>query len=229
MAHSENAAQIARMHESAKKIFFFGDHQSGKSSIVQKLMGHQDATSQSKYEESFWKVYLVEQQPHIINIIDTGSLCSPLAMQRFGSAVDCAFVLVYACDNERSFKTVERVQAQIRSLRCANSVPPMIIVCNKTDSLSNKNPQLPRLVVTQELAVKTEWGVDFVHVSARTGYGVCELAWILLQRVFNTQLDFDGLCAENSPDVSNWKKIWNFLTCQSSTPLPLLTPLAGFE
>lgn len=185
-----------------KKIFIFGENGTGKSAIVQKLIGHHHPTTPSKMEESHWKVYQVGRESHVLNIVDTGSFSSPLAIRRMCHDKDCAFVLVYSLNDERSFETVERIQSQIKNYRFGKALPPIIIVCNKVDTMSSKNRKPPHVVITQELMVKMDWEMDFVALSAKTGFGISVLAQVVLQRLFN--MEFHGECSSEILTHTPW-------------------------
>jgi GTPase SAR1 family protein len=203
---------------SSKKVFVFGDCQCGKTAIVHMLIGQtQPQTSSSKQEECYWKYYFADKTPYQINIIDTVSYRSPLALQRIGTATDCVFVLEYAHEDIRSFNTVERLQTQIKSLRLKINVPPIIVVCNKVDCIASNSAPMSDTVASQELTVKMDWDVDFVPVSTKTGFGMGKLARLLLQCVFDMRIDIDDFCFEFVPNPSKWNKIMRWIRGNNHT------------
>ncbi|POW17197.1 hypothetical protein PSTT_00668 [Puccinia striiformis] len=181
------------------KIVLLGDGGVGKTTLIiqlclNKFMDGYDPT----IEDSYRKHLIIDEQPCILEILDTAGQVLSTAYCPFVNAdlqsivryfgcrgVYCfegsvdtegeGFVLVYSITARSTFERIERFRSQILRVKDTESMP-IILVGNKADKVNERE-----VGEDEGLACARKMGCDFVETSAKTRLNV-EAAYFNLIR-----------------------------------------------
>ncbi|KAF8854404.1 putative small G-protein Ras2, partial [Acephala macrosclerotiorum] len=146
----------------AYKLVVLGDGGVGKTAmVIQLTLKHFIETYDPTIEDSYRKVLIVDNQPCILEILDTAGQeeFTPL---RANWIRECeGVVLVYSVDKRSTFDGLRRLHSQILSFKDVDKFP-VLIVGNKSDRVTERE------VSTQEgFQLAFFLGCEFTESSAK--------------------------------------------------------------
>lgn len=158
------------------KLVVVGGGGVGKSALTIRFIQEQFVDEYDPtIEDSYRKQCIVDQEPALLDVLDTAGQEEYAAMREQYMGCGEGFVLVYAINSRTSFEEMQTFVAQIKLVKDSHQVP-MVLVGNKCDLESE------RVVSTLEGKEQARIiGCEFLESSARSWLNV-EAAYYLLVR-----------------------------------------------
>jgi len=163
------------------KIVVLGDGGVGKTALtIQLCLNHFIEAYDPTIEDSYRKHAVIDDQPCLIEILDTAGQEEYTALRDQWIREGEGFLLVYSITSRATFERVERFRAQIARVKDVEGVP-IILVGNKADRANERE------VSREEAqAMARKLGCDLIETSAKTRSNL-ELAYYTVVRMIRQQ------------------------------------------
>ncbi|KDE08743.1 protein Ras-2 [Microbotryum lychnidis-dioicae p1A1 Lamole] len=167
------------------KIVVLGDGGVGKTALtIQLCLNHFIEVSMLTYdptiEDSYRKHAIIDDQPYLLEILDTAGQEEYTALRDQWIREGEGFVLVYSITARATFERIERFRHQITRVKDSETIP-VVLVGNKADRANEREVGRDE---GQALAKKL--GCEFVETSAKTRLNL-ELAYYTVVRMIRAQ------------------------------------------
>jgi small GTP-binding protein len=151
-------------------------------------------------EDSFRKMVVVDDDPCMLDIIDTaGQTEFSFLREKYGSRGK-GFVLVYSITNRASFDEIASLYATVRKWKISNQEVPMILVGNKSDL------ELDRKVSFNEgQACAKQLGIAFFEASPKNFVNVNDIFYELVRQIRRAAAG-KSILGSSNPDTPTKKK-----------------------
>jgi GTPase KRas protein len=180
------------------KLVLVGAGGVGKSALtLQFLQKHFVIDYDPTISDSYRKQVKIDDQPYIMDIMDTAGQEEYHAMRHGYMRTGQAFLFVYAINSKSSFDEGHDFRRQILRVQEKEKVP-MVVVGNKCDL-----PDAQRQVSKEdgeELARK--WGVPFFETSAKLAINVDDAFYTLLKEAIKAYPPKTGVHSKKKGDSS---------------------------
>eukprot|EP00485_Elphidium_margaritaceum_P011682 CAMPEP_0202689308 /NCGR_PEP_ID=MMETSP1385-20130828/4599_1 /ASSEMBLY_ACC=CAM_ASM_000861 /TAXON_ID=933848 /ORGANISM="Elphidium margaritaceum" /LENGTH=189 /DNA_ID=CAMNT_0049344425 /DNA_START=84 /DNA_END=653 /DNA_ORIENTATION=+ len=167
------------MTTSTRKITILGAGAVGKSAITVRMVANE---FQSEYDPTIEANYTctiqVEGKNETLDILDTAGQEQFAALQHHWIRESHAFLLVYAVNNERTFRHCNDLYKTILRNKDGQRVD-IVLVGNKTDLPDNKH----EVTYAMGKQLASDWGCSFLETSAKTGTNVNEAFEAIVQEM----------------------------------------------
>ncbi|KAK9897814.1 hypothetical protein P389DRAFT_62012 [Cystobasidium minutum MCA 4210] len=163
------------------KVVVLGDGGVGKTALtIQLCLNHFIENYDPTIEDSYRKHAIVDDEPCLIEILDTAGQEEYTALRDQWIREGDAFLIVYSITQQQSFSRIEKFKEQINRVKDSSDIP-IVLVGNKTD-------QAPEREVSSEegRAMARRMGCEFVETSAKSRQNL-ELAYYTAVRLIRKQ------------------------------------------
>ncbi|KAJ2156870.1 RAS2 protein [Coemansia sp. RSA 552] len=168
------------------KLVVLGDGGVGKTALtIQLCLNHFVETYDPTIEDSYRKQVVIDEQPCILEVLDTAGQEEYTALRDQWIRDGEGFLLVYSITARSTFERVERFRDQIRRVKDQDQVPTML-VGNKCDKAQEREVSFQE---GQAMARRLE--CDFVESSAKTCINV-EKAFYTTVKMIRHQRDMQS-------------------------------------
>ncbi|KAI9027134.1 small GTPase superfamily [Phycomyces nitens] len=145
------------------KLVVLGDGGVGKTALtIQLCLNHFVETYDPTIEDSYRKQVVIEDQPCVLEVLDTAGQEEYTALRDQWIRDGEGFLLVYSITSHSTFDRVERFRDQIFRVKDVDNVP-LMLVGNKCDKVTERE-------VTREegYAMSKRLACEFIETSAKT-------------------------------------------------------------
>ncbi|KAI9254003.1 small GTPase superfamily [Phascolomyces articulosus] len=145
------------------KLVVLGDGGVGKTALtIQLCLNHFVETYDPTIEDSYRKQVVIDDQPCILEVLDTAGQEEYTALRDQWIRDGEGFLLVYSITARSTFERIERFREQIFRVKDVDNVP-LMLVGNKCDRVTERE-------VTREegLMMARRLACDFIETSAKT-------------------------------------------------------------
>ncbi|KAI8343790.1 small G-protein Ras2 [Choanephora cucurbitarum] len=145
------------------KLVVLGDGGVGKTALtIQLCLNHFVETYDPTIEDSYRKQVVIDDQPCILEVLDTAGQEEYTALRDQWIRDGEGFLLVYSITSRSTYDRIERFRDQIFRVKDAENVP-LMLVGNKCDKVTERE-------VTREegYATAKRLACDFIETSAKT-------------------------------------------------------------
>lgn len=163
------------------KVVVLGDGGVGKTALtIQLCLNHFIENYDPTIEDSYRKHAIVDDEPCLIEILDTAGQEEYTALRDQWIREGDAFLIVYSITQQQSFARIGKFKEQINRVK-DNAAIPIVIVGNKMDQVAERE------VSSEEgKAVARRMGCEFVETSAKSRQNL-ELAYYTAVRLVRKQ------------------------------------------
>ncbi|KAL0092560.1 small GTPase superfamily [Phycomyces blakesleeanus] len=163
------------------KLVVLGDGGVGKTALtIQLCLNH--FTYDPTIEDSYRKQVVIEDQPCVLEVLDTAGQEEYTALRDQWIRDGEGFLLVYSITSHSTFDRVERFRDQIFRVKDVDNVP-LMLVGNKCDKVTERE-------VTREegYAMAKRLACEFIETSAKTCVNV-ERSFYQVVKIIRAQRD----------------------------------------
>ncbi|EAQ79780.1 translation initiation factor IF-2 [Blastopirellula marina] len=163
------------LHERPPVVTFLGHVDHGKTSLMDRIIGHNVASGEAGGITQHIRAYIVDKDDKKIAFVDTPGHEAFTEMRARGANVTDIAVLIIAADDGIMPQTEEAIS------HAKAAEVPIIVALNKID-LPGANPDKAMQQLSQHGLLPTEWGgdVEVVKTSAVSGEGIDALLETIL-------------------------------------------------
>ncbi|KAG0665346.1 Ras GTPase ras2 [Rhodotorula mucilaginosa] len=145
------------------KIVVLGDGGVGKTALTLRLsLNFFVETYDPTIEDSYRKQAIIDEQPYMLEILDTAGQEEYTALRDQWIREGEAFLIVYSVTSRASFDRVEKFRTQVARVKDSDAVP-VVLVGNKIDRVHEREVETKH---GEQLAQRL--GCAFVETSAKT-------------------------------------------------------------
>ncbi|PAA74565.1 hypothetical protein BOX15_Mlig023605g1, partial [Macrostomum lignano] len=152
------------------KVVVLGSGGVGKSALTVKFVSGNFVEKYDPTIEDFYKKHIrVDQQPAVLEILDTAGTEQFTSMRDLYIKNGQGFVVLFSVTSMQTFRDIQQLREQISRVknqpRC-----PIVLVGNKADLA-----ELRQVSGQDALALAEQWGCAYLETSAKTGHNVEEV------------------------------------------------------
>ncbi|ORY90845.1 small GTPase superfamily [Leucosporidium creatinivorum] len=163
------------------RIVVLGDGGVGKTALtIQLCLNHFIETYDPTIEDSYRKHAIIDDQPCLLEILDTAGQEEYTALRDQWIREGEGFVLVYSITARATFERIERFRHQIARVKDSDSIP-IVLVGNKSDRANERE-----VGKEEGAALARKLGCEFVETSAKTRSNL-EVAYYTVVRLIRAQ------------------------------------------
>ena len=161
------------------KITILGKGVVGKSSLTFRFMNSEipkehDATIEDRYKTTLQ----INNEEVTIELLDTAGEDDYQNMLDMWINYGDAFFLVFAINDQESFKVLEKKREKIIKMKGKNV--PIVLIGNKNDLNNERKIQFKD---AKNLAKK--WGIDYIETSAKNNFNCMQALELIVKKYYN--------------------------------------------
>uniref|UniRef100_A0A1I8HLA5 small monomeric GTPase n=2 Tax=Macrostomum lignano TaxID=282301 RepID=A0A1I8HLA5_9PLAT len=152
------------------KVVVLGSGGVGKSALTVKFVSGNFVEKYDPTIEDFYKKQItVDQQPAVLEILDTAGTEQFASMRDLYIKNGQGFVVVFSVTSMQTFQDIQQLRDQINRVK-GQSNSPIVLVGNKAD-LADYRQVAPDMGESLSRA----WSCPYLEASAKTGYNIEEV------------------------------------------------------
>ncbi|KAI8589317.1 small G-protein Ras2 [Geranomyces variabilis] len=164
------------------RLVVLGDGGVGKTALtIQLCLNHFLETYDPTIEDSYRKQVVIDDQPCILEVLDTAGQEEYTALRDQWIRDGEGFILVYSITSRSTFERVERFKQQIHRVKDTDTVPLMLIG-NKCDKVAEREVSKEE---GQQMARRLH--CDFLESSAKTCLNVDKAFFQVVRKIRETK------------------------------------------